>query len=316
MESKVLKNINPEIRKYYKIICPVFPKFLLPFIETKTMQRLSDISYFCGAYYGSKFIYNFKYDISRLEHSISTALIVWAHTFDPYQTLAALFHDATSPAFSHVVDYLNGDALTQESTELDLIEYLSKYDPETLKLFERKGIDIKKVANFKDYSLVDNERPRMCADRLDCIFLANLAWSKELELDEVKSLYENIIIVKNEEGLEEFSIIDLISADRIVELNDIINNMTRWQGDYNSMMLLASMVRILINKRIIAYEDLFVLTDVVVYGLIEKESQKDEELDKLYKEYKALPFDNTITKNLTKDRNINPLVRKHRYSTY
>lgn len=308
--------LNPELKKYYKIICPVFPKFLIPFIESKTLQRLDKISYFCGSFYGSPFIFNFKYDVSRLEHSISTALIVWMHTFDEMQTLAALFHDATTPAFSHVIDYLNGDALTQESTELDLVEYLKRNDPELLELFKNKGVDIRKVANFKDYSLVDNERPRMCADRLDYIFVANLAWSREVSIEEVRELYKNVIISKNEDGLDEFSVIDICSADRLVELNDIVNLMTKWKCEYTSMNMLALMVSKLISKGIICYDDLFVLTDLDVYKLIEEECKKDSDFDKLYREFKALPFDNSITSGLTKDRKINPLVKDLRYSTF
>ena len=38
-------------------------------------------------------------------------------TKDKKATLAGLFHDIATPSFKHCVDFLNGDYMTQESTE-------------------------------------------------------------------------------------------------------------------------------------------------------------------------------------------------------
>ena len=146
--NEYYENLNPEIKEYFKIISSHFPKFLIPFIESKTLMRLKDVSYFCGAINASSKVYNFKYDISRLDHSISCALHVWNFTYNDILTLAALFHDATAPALSHVVDYLNGDYLNQESTELNLEEYVKTYDPELFNYFKRIGVNIKEISNI------------------------------------------------------------------------------------------------------------------------------------------------------------------------
>lgn len=309
------KTLNPEIQEYFKTLSSVFPRFLIPYIESKTMQRLRGVSYFCGMEFGSKEVYDFKYYVSRLDHSISTALIVWNFTYDETKTIAALFHDASTPTFSHVIDYMNGDSLHQESTEIDLKEYLSS-DQKLLTLFKANGIKLEDVANFKAYSLVDNERPRLCADRLDSLFLANLAWTKETTVPEIKKIYDNLVIKTNESGEEEFSFIDLIEADRAVELNDIINSKTHSESDFISMNLLAMMTKKIIDLGIIRYEDLFYLTDAVVFNLIINAARFDKELFTIYEKFVSLKNVKQEISTPIKNKNLDPLVLSKRYSTF
>ncbi|MBP5250882.1 MAG: hypothetical protein J6Z17_00540, partial [Treponema sp.] len=88
---------------YYKILCGEFPSFLNEYISIPLLQRLSGVSLLCGTDWTKLFKNRFKY--SRLDHSIGCALIVWNFTHDKKQTIAALLHDVSTPAFSHVVDF-------------------------------------------------------------------------------------------------------------------------------------------------------------------------------------------------------------------
>ena len=110
-----LDKISDEKRNYYKILSEEFPDFLSEYIETPAMLRLDGISMFPGGDHTK--ILKIKNFNSRLKHSIGVALIVWNFTKDKKQTLAGLFHDISTPAFSHIVDFMNGDYLTQESTD-------------------------------------------------------------------------------------------------------------------------------------------------------------------------------------------------------
>lgn len=313
--NEYYNNLNSEIKEYFKIICPVFPKFLIPFIESKTLMRLKDISYFCGAEHGSKKVYDFKYSISRLDHSISTALFVWVNTYDEYMTLAALFHDATTPALSHVIDYFNGDYINQESTELDLVSYINMHDKDLVNYIKTIGLDINKIANFKNYSLVDMDRPMLCADRLDFVFLNNLAWSKEITIEEVKEIYNHLVVRKNEYDKLEFAFDDIDIADRVVELNDIVNNLTKSKSDYNEMFYLSILVGRLLEINVINYEDLFVMTDNEVFELI-LDNIEDDIIYYYYQRYKYMENNLELTDAKIKNRVLNPLVNNVRYSDY
>ncbi len=312
--NEYYSKLNLELKEYYKIIGKYFPKFLIPFIESKTLMRLNDVSYFCGATNASKKVYNFKYDISRLDHSISCALHVWKKTYNDVLTLAALFHDATTPALSHVIDYLNSDYIKQESTELNLEEYLYNYDKELLNYIKKVGLNICDIANFKEYSLVDLDRPKLCADRLDFIFLNNLAWSRNITIDEVKDIYVHLNVCINEDNKEEFGFDDVYVADRVVELNDIINNLTRQNDDYEEMNILSIIVKRLIDLRLINYEELYVLTDKQIFDLIK--SCNDKIIKDLFYKYQNMEQDITPTKVNIKNRKLNPLVKNIRYTNF
>lgn len=90
-----------EILKYDKL-----PNFFDKYFNVPSLIRLKNIGYFCGMDYASKEIYDFSGYVSRYDHSLTVALITWMCTKDKRTTLAALFHDISTPCFSHVIDYL------------------------------------------------------------------------------------------------------------------------------------------------------------------------------------------------------------------
>ena len=86
--------------------------------ETPAIRRLQRVGMHCGCEYTAYPIYRDAVaPYSRHTHSLGTAAIVWHFTHDLKQAAAGLLHDIATPAFAHVVDFLNGDHLRQESTE-------------------------------------------------------------------------------------------------------------------------------------------------------------------------------------------------------
>ena len=102
----------------YSIYCHDFPQWLHPFLETEAVQRLKDVGMNCGMEYTRFPVHReLKGCYSRYEHSVGTALILWHFTHDRKQTVAGLLHDISTPAFAHVIDFVNHDHMNQESTE-------------------------------------------------------------------------------------------------------------------------------------------------------------------------------------------------------
>ena len=94
---------------YTDIYTASLPPELLAMAETPVMQRLLRVGMHCGCEYTAYPIYRDAVaPYSRYTHSLGTAAIVWHFTHDLKQSVAGLLHDIATPAFAHVVDFLNG----------------------------------------------------------------------------------------------------------------------------------------------------------------------------------------------------------------
>ena len=96
-----INKLNNFKKEYFSILCPTFPDWLIDYIETDEMQRLSGIGMMCGTNYSK--LFNYISNNSTLDHSIGVALIIWNFTKDKKQTLSGLFHDIATPVLNTVL---------------------------------------------------------------------------------------------------------------------------------------------------------------------------------------------------------------------
>ena len=136
------------------------PEELLAFAETAPMQRLLDVGMHCGCEYTACPLYVEKPAYSRYLHSLGAAAIVWHFTKDEAQSLSALFHDIATPVFAHVVDFLNGDHLAQESTEAPTHDILTN-DAKLQAGLRALGLQTRDVDDYHRYPIADNDSPRL-----------------------------------------------------------------------------------------------------------------------------------------------------------
>ena len=300
------------IKKYYNLISPI-PSFLNKYLELNIMKRLKNIGYFCGMDYASKDIYNFPHYISRYDHSISVSLITWKYTHDKKQTIAALFHDISTPCFAHVIDYMNGDYMEQESTEKEAVAML-KNNQQLIELLKEDNIDIKDIIDFKKYPIVDNDRPKLCADRLDGVFLTSLIWVQNTELNDIKMIIKDIDVFENEKGIPELGFKNMEVAKIVYDINNVINSYCQSNEDNYMMNLLGNITKYAIDKKVIAYEELYTLTEKELIKIFEEYAKKDEKFQKLFKEFKTKKKSDipNIKYPTIKQRKINPLVKNKR----
>jgi len=128
---------------------------------------------------------------SVLVHSVGVALIIWNFTGDKKQAIAGLLHDISSPAFKHCIDFLNGDAEKQESTEQQTLEVIKK-SKEIMSLLKRDEIKLEEISDYKIYPIADNETPKLSADRLEYTFQNGRYFKNIWDLDTIKEMYEDI----------------------------------------------------------------------------------------------------------------------------
>ncbi len=326
------------LERYQKILCPAFPQFLKKYLSLKILERLKGIGLLCGTDWTPLFHNRFYY--SRYDHSLNCALIVWNWTRDKKKTLAALFHDVSTPAFSHVIDFKNGDALTQESTE-DKNAAMILADKDLAAALAQDGLAASDVCDYHKFSICDNEVPQLSADRLEYMFPSGAALEGWFSLRAVKRFYGDLFVAKDENGRDEFSFktkkIALDYFRRILKIGYFLQR----NKDKIAMELMARVVDAAIKCGALREDELWLLSereiiqrwDALLRGTEyeEKNHSQDQKLAapssqktdflRLYKTYRTMkkvrgssaPLDGYFCVQLAvKRRWINPLVGSRR----
>ena len=312
--NEYLKNLNEEIRNYLKILSPDFPEWLLEYIYTPEMLRLDGIGMSCGTLYTK--VYNDKYFYSSLTHSVAVALILWNFTHDKKQTISGLFHDIATPTFKHCIDFMNGDSEHQESTE-ERTEQIIKDSKEIMKLLERDSIKVEEVSDYHIYPIADNDTPRLSADRFEYTLSGGLYQVRVFELKDIEKYYNNIVILKNEDGIDELAFQDIKLCENFI--HDFSKLWPRWVEDEDRlcMQFIADIVKSMNIKGYITVDDLYKFSEREVLQLIQ--NCEDNYIRNAFKNfqnatrdsvYKSDEPNNEIycTSVKGKKRYINPLV--------
>ena len=257
-----------------------FPLFIEELINTPEFRRLENVGMNCGCEYTSFPIFAKGKEYTRYKHSIGVALIIWHFTKDIKQSIAGLLHDISSPVFAHVVDFLNGDHENQESTE-EKTEEIIENSKEIQKILKKYNLTTKDVYDYHMYPIADNDSPLLSADRLEYT-LGNAFYYDFKSMDELKDMYDDLVVSKNEFGQDEISFKSLDKATEFASVS--ILNSKVYTADYDrfSMQYLADLLKLAVDKNIITLDDLYTTEDEVILKL-----ERDEELNSKFKEFKG-----------------------------
>ena len=310
-----IEKLDKRVKEYFNILENNYPEWLNDYINTDALLKQQYISVTCGTIYSDLFESDFFY--SSLDHAIAVALIIWHFTHDKKQTLSGLFHDIATPVFKHSVDFLNGDYMTQESTE-DLTTTIITNSKEIMNLLERDNIKIEEVEDYHLYPIADNDTPQLSSDRLEyslsnALFTYNLA-----QADEIKEIYDDLEVQKNEEGIDEISFRTKKLARKFVKLTSRLSVIYREDRTRYSMQLLADIVKRLNEENLLTLEDLYSLKESEVIEIIENHKYKD--IFNIWKKAKKVktsteePKDVYYVHHGAKIRYIDPLVNGERIS--
>lgn len=283
------------------------PDFLIKYLKTPSLLRLKKVGYFCGMDYASKDIYNFREYISRYDHSITVSLIVYKLTRNKIATLAGLFHDIASPCFSHVIDYMNEDYEKQESTE-EYTENILRKDRYLLKCLKEDSININDIIDFKRYPIVDNDRPKVCADRIDGVILTGIGWTKNISKEDITRIVRDMTVYINESNEEEIGFRSLSIARKVLEVSKSIDIYCHSREDNYMMQLLAQITKLAINRKYILYDELYSYTEEELFSVLK--GINDEELSSLILKFESVKVEEITDIELpkVKIRSLHPIV--------
>ena len=283
------------------------PEFLNKYLDSESLKRLKKVSYFCGMSYASRSIYNFSTYISRFDHSMTVALLVYMLTHDKLSTLQGLFHDISTPVFSHVIDYMNKDYIKQESTEKEARRII-KNDKYLLSCFKEDMINVNDIINFKKCTIVDNKRPKLCADRLDGVILTGIGWTKNVTKNDIFEIVKDIIIYQNEDNEDEIGFLSQDVAKRVVEISNSIDEKCHSNEDNYMMELLADITRRAIEIGYITYKDLFRLDENEIFLILSR--IEDYQIRKLMQRFRTIKLNEVpeIRLEKVKSRKLSPIA--------
>ena len=273
---------NEEISSYLKIISKEKPDFIFDYASVPEMQRLKGIR-MISAYERAKLIPH-KFFHTRYEHSLGVALIVWNFTKSKKQTIAGLYHDIATPAFSHVVDYLHGDYEKQESTE-ELTEKIIKNSLEITRLLERDNIKIDEIKDYHIYPIADNDSPKLSADRLEYTLSDGLVTQDAFTLESIERIYNDLTILTNENGEEELGFRTLQIAEEYLTRASKMWHLFSGNNENNMVMQFwTDILKKMANENYIKEEDLYKYSEKEIVSKIE--NCPDEQIAKAYKIFK------------------------------
>lgn len=313
---KYIDSVDKRVLDYLNVLEPNFPEWLNDYIETKELLKQRYISVTCGTIYSDLFESEFFF--SSLDHSVAVALIVWHFTHDKKQTLSGLFHDIATPAFKHCVDFLNGDYMTQESTE-DLTSKIISNSKEIMDLLKRDNIKLEEVEDYHIYPVADNDTPKLSADRLEYSLSNALLTYKLSDIDEINKIYNDVILDKDEDGTLELSFKSKETALEFVKITSKLSIIYREDRTRYSMQLIADIIKKLNEDGLITKEDLYNKKESEIVEIIE--NSKYKEIFNIWKNAKNVKVSKEKPETVyfvhhgAKIRYIDPLVNKRRISS-
>ncbi|MDX1416552.1 MAG: HD domain-containing protein, partial [Candidatus Promineifilaceae bacterium] len=161
---------------HYQFTEPV----LLELMETAAMRRLRGIMQ-----HGVSALIGLTSPVSRFDHSVGTLLLVKRLGGSLTEQIAALVHDVSHTAFSHVIDYVFDKHDDQSFHDEQKEKYLMQSDIPAVLM--RHGYSWRDVLDDSQFTLLEQPAPRLCADRLDYFFrdCLDLQLANEQEVQEV-----------------------------------------------------------------------------------------------------------------------------------
>lgn len=133
---------------------------LIALMSSQGMERLRGV-----LQHGISGLIGLTSPITRYEHSIGAMILVRRLGGSLEEQIAALLHDISHTAFSHVIDYVYNNHDHQGYHDEQKEQFLLQTDVPAV--LARHGYDWRAFLHEEAFSLLEQPSPRLCADRLD-----------------------------------------------------------------------------------------------------------------------------------------------------
>ena len=296
-----------EIKSIHDIYSDNNSNVLEMFDDIAEINRLEHISEVSGANM-TKFVGGLNQS-TILDHCIGVALILEKYTKENKQIIEGLLHGLNTPAFNEASKHMN-DSIDEKSV-YDIIVGSDKL----FEYFLNNNIDIQDVCDYSKYSLAKSNGVKLDADSLEKILRISYLLGN-INIKELKSIYNDITVTKNEEGALEFAFDNYKIAEKFCKLSIDVARRYRSYETKISMKIVATLLELMIKRGEINVDDLYKYADKAIYEIGINSSdkrislgwQKLKEIDKLYTKFNPVD-DKFCVKVNVEARYIDPLVK-------
>lgn len=242
---------------------------IVELINSKPVQRLKGITQSGYVIFLDPTHPYAKFKVTRYEHSIGVYALLKKIGASRLEQVAGLLHDISHPVFAHCLDFLYGRELYHDFHE----KFHQKIilNSEIPAILRKYGIKPKEILDG-DFTLLDNELPDICADRID-YSLRDSVCCLGLERSEAKKIVNSFIVHNSEIVFSNFEAAKKF-GEVFLEIGEIYCNPLQ----ATLFKLVSEVVRVGLKKDTLKEEDLFSTEPFVYKKLVEA---NDKEIDNL-----------------------------------
>ncbi len=233
--------------------CAITAPVLLDLLNARAVRRLRGV-----LQHGISGLLGHTRAITRYEHSVGTMLLVQRLGGRLEEQVAALLHDVSHTAFSHVIDFVFDDHGTQSYHERMKRWWVAQTDvPEVLR---RHGLDWEDFLSDEPFPLLEQPSPSLCADRLD-YFLRDATALGVLSATDARSVCDHLVVAHGHVAVSDVQTARLI-GDRYMQADE-----ASWSNPAEAVLyeLTARAIRVALSRGAIADADLWG-TDAELWG--------------------------------------------------
>ncbi|MGB1250271.1 MAG: HD domain-containing protein [Candidatus Promineifilaceae bacterium] len=159
---------------------------LIDLIESQAMQRLSLV-----LQHGITALIGISFPVTRLDHSIGVMLLTRRLGAGLQEQIAALLHDVSHTAFSHVIDHAIGDPNRQSYHDEHKASFVRTTDLPAI--LAKHGFDWHDFLDETQYPILEQEAPALCADRVD-YFLRDALYLNLLSSSDIDVILAALVV--------------------------------------------------------------------------------------------------------------------------
>jgi HD superfamily phosphohydrolase len=188
--------------------------------------------------------------ITRYDHTVGVMLLVRWLGGDLREQIAAVLHDVSHTAFSHVIDHVYHDQGTQSYHERQKAWWIER--TELPGLLAAHNFDWHDFLDDERFPILEKPLPRLCADRVD-YFLRDGTGLNVISPAHVQSIVDHLVTRDGRIAVQDVATARLL-GDRFMAADD-----ASWSNPHELVLyeLAARAIRTALENRLLTEEDLW-----------------------------------------------------------